>query len=60
MARQVRVFPLVHQGSGGPVAFLGSVLERLANDGRLATRVVRVPFAFQVGADEMLVVDLSA
>ena len=60
VARQVRVFPLVHQGSGGPVAFLGSVLERLANDGRLATRVVRVPFAFQVGADEMLVVDLSA
>jgi hypothetical protein len=53
VAIEVRVFPLVHQGSGEPVAFLGALRERLTG---LDTRVVTVPYAFQVGADEMLLV----
>ena len=52
VASEVRVFPLVHQGSGEPVAFLGALRGRLAG---LDARVVTVPYAFQVGADEMLV-----
>ncbi len=51
-ATEVRVVPLVHQGSGEPVAFLGALRERLTG---LHARVVTVPYAFQVGADEMLV-----
>jgi hypothetical protein len=53
VATEVRVFPLVHQGSGEPVAFLGALRERLTG---LDTRVVTVPYTFQVGADEMLLV----
>jgi hypothetical protein len=60
VAREVRVYPLVHQGSGGPVGFLASVRDRLADEGRLSTRLVPVPFRFQARADEMLVVDRSA
>lgn len=52
VATEVRVFPLVHQGSGEPVAFLGALRERLTG---LDARVVTVPYAFQVGADEMMV-----
>jgi hypothetical protein len=53
VATEARVFPLVHQGSGEPVAFLGALRERLTG---LDTRVVTVPYTFQVGADEMLFV----
>jgi hypothetical protein len=56
VAREVRVFPLVNQGSGDPVAFLGRLRDRLEAEAGFASRVVTVPFAFQVGADEMLVV----
>jgi len=53
MATEVRVFPLVHQGSGEPVGFLGALRERLTH---VETGIVTVPYAFQVGADEMLLV----
>lgn len=60
VAQEVRVYPLVHQGSGGPLAFLTSLRDRLAGEGPLSSRLVPVPFRFQVGAYEMLVVDRSA
>ncbi len=53
VATEVRVFPLVHQGSGEPVGFLGALRERLTH---VETGIVTVPYAFQVGADEMLLV----
>jgi hypothetical protein len=56
VALEVRVFPLVRQGSGDPVAFLGRLRDRLAAQAGVESRVVTVPFTFQVGADEMLVV----
>jgi SAM-dependent methyltransferase len=56
VAREVRVFPLVHQGSGEPVAFLGALRDRLSTAAGLDARVAPVPFEFKVGAHEMLVV----
>jgi SAM-dependent methyltransferase len=56
VAGEVRVFPLVHQGSGEAVGFLHSLRDRLAADSGLVTRVESVPYAFQLGGDEMLVV----
>ena len=53
VATEVRVFPLVHQGSGEAVGFLGALRERLTH---VETGIVTVPYAFQVGADEMLLV----
>ncbi|HEU4999583.1 MAG TPA: methyltransferase domain-containing protein [Lapillicoccus sp.] len=55
VAREVRVFPLLHQGAGEPVAFLPALRRGLAASG-LVTRVQKVRYAFQVGGDEMLVV----
>ncbi|MFC0627018.1 class I SAM-dependent methyltransferase [Kribbella deserti] len=49
---EVRVFPLVHQGAGEPVAFLPELLERLA----LPTEVRQVPYEFQRDANKMLVI----
>lgn len=54
VARQVRIFPLVVQGTGLGVPFLPHVLDRLRAQGHLA-EVVTVPYEFQRGADEMLV-----
>jgi len=51
--REVRVFPLVVQGSGGPVPFLGDVLEWLRAAG-LRPRLRDVPYRFQRGAHQML------
>lgn len=47
--REVRVFPLVVQGTGEPVEFL----DRLA--GELGAERRTVPYEFQVGANQMLV-----
>jgi hypothetical protein len=49
---EVRIFPLVKMGAGEPVEFLPSLLEEL--DG-VQTEIRKVPYEFQVGADEMLV-----
>ena len=53
--REVRVFPLVVQGTGEPVPFLGSLLDQLRAEGHDV--VVRdVPYEFQRGAHAMLVI----
>jgi len=49
---EVRVFPLVLQGAGKPVPFLAELLDRLG----LPAEIRKVPYEFQLGADEMLVV----
>jgi hypothetical protein len=56
VAAQVRVFPLVVQGNGAPVPFLDEVRSELAEDG-LQSEIKKVPYEFQRGADEMLVLD---
>ena len=56
VADEVRVFPLLHQGSGDPVGFLDALRDRLGAYAGLVTRVEKVHYAFQVGGDEMLVV----
>ena len=56
VAREVRVFPLLHQGAGQPIAFLTSLRRALEGDAGLATHIVAVPYAFQIGGHEMLVV----
>ncbi len=54
VAREVRVFPLVLQGTGDRVEFLPALLDRLRSEGRTAD-VRAVGYEFQVGASEMLV-----
>lgn len=54
VARELRVFPLVLQATGEPVPFLPGLLERLRDRGHRVD-VVPVPYEFQLGADEMLV-----
>ncbi|MEV4312056.1 methyltransferase domain-containing protein [Actinocrispum sp. NPDC049592] len=53
--REVRVFPLVVQGTGAPVPFLPRLLDELGP----AAEVVKVPFCFQRGADEMLRISIA-
>ncbi|WP_166348374.1 hypothetical protein [Phytoactinopolyspora limicola] len=53
--REVRVFPLVGQGTGDDVPFLAALMSRLGVDG-YTTDVRTVPYVFQRGAAEMLVV----
>lgn len=55
VARQVRVFPLVNQGTGRPVTFLPHLLGGLGHMGH-AVEIVSVPYAFQVDAGEMLTI----
>jgi hypothetical protein len=50
---EVRVFPLVQQGAGDPVPFLPEILDDL--DG-VTWEIRKVPYEFQAGADEMLVI----
>jgi len=53
--REVRVFPLVVQGTGEPVPLLGTLLDELRTDGHDV--VVRdVSYEFQRGAHAMLVI----
>jgi ubiquinone/menaquinone biosynthesis C-methylase UbiE len=49
---EVRIFPLVNQGAGEPVEFLPDLLEALRP---VTSEIRKVPYEFQVGADEMLV-----
>ena len=55
VAPQVRVFPLVVQATGDPVPFLPFLLDGLRRRGCRAD-VVDVPYEFQRGGSEMLVV----
>ena len=50
---EVRIFPLVLQGAGEPVGFLPELLEELEG---VTTEIRKVPYEFQVGADQMLVI----
>ncbi len=54
VAEEVRVFPLVLQGTGEPVEFLSNLRTRLHNECGITTEVVAVPYEFQVGARHML------
>lgn len=51
---EVRVFPLVVQGTGAPVPFLDE-LRRSMRESGIETELRRVPYEFQRGADTMLV-----
>ncbi|GAA1603388.1 MULTISPECIES: class I SAM-dependent methyltransferase [Kribbella] len=50
---EVRIFPLVLQGDGEPIAWLPELLESLEG---VTCEIRKVPYEFQVGANEMLVV----
>jgi hypothetical protein len=53
---EVRIFPLVMQGAGDSVPYLPELLEAL--DG-VTWEIRKVPYEFQVGANEMLVLTRS-
>lgn len=59
VAREVRVFPLVHQANAAPIPFLASLRSALEAEG-VACEIRRVPYEFQRGADEMLVLSAQA
>ena len=50
---EVRIFPLVLQGTGEPVPYLQDMLQTLED---VTWEIRKVPYEFQVGADEMLVI----
>jgi hypothetical protein len=56
--REVRVYPLVVQGTGDPVPFLDGLRADLHAAG-LPSTLQPVPYRFQRGADRMLVVDTT-
>jgi SAM-dependent methyltransferase len=49
---EVRIFPLVQQGAGEEVPYLAELLEDLRP---VRSEIRKVPYEFQVGADQMLV-----
>jgi hypothetical protein len=49
---EVRIFPLVQQGAGDQVTYLPELLEALQP---VRSEIRKVPYEFQVGADQMLV-----
>jgi SAM-dependent methyltransferase len=51
---EVRIFPTVVQKTGGAVPFLPALRAEFAARG-VSSRLAKVPYLFQVGADEMLV-----
>ena len=53
---EVRIFPLVQQGAGATIPWLPELLESL--DG-VTYEIRKVPYEFQVGADQMLVITRS-
>jgi SAM-dependent methyltransferase len=53
---EVRVYPLVIQGTGQPVAFLDDLRAGLRAAG-YRSRIQRVPYRFQKNADRMLVIE---
>lgn len=56
--REVRVFPLVVQGTGEPVPFLPELRAGLEQAGH-RTEIRTVPYRFQRGADQMLVISAT-
>lgn len=54
VATEVRVFPLVLQGTGEAVVFLPNLLDRLARGFGINTSIVSVDYEFQRGAHHML------
>ncbi len=54
VAAEVRVFPLVLQGSGGEVEFLPRLLAGLRDEHGVAAQVTEVSYEFQVGARHAL------
>jgi SAM-dependent methyltransferase len=54
--REVRIFPLVMQGTGGPVAFMDTLRDELHAAGH-PTHLRPVAFRFQRDADHMLLVE---
>ena len=54
VAEEVRVFPLVLQGSGQPVEFLPRLRAELHQSFGITSEIVTVPYEFQVGANHML------
>ena len=56
--RQVRVFPL-SDTTATPSPYLDRLRAALATDG-IPSRLARVPYHFQRGADTMLVLDVAA
>jgi SAM-dependent methyltransferase len=54
--REVRIYPLVVQGTGQPVAFLGDLRTELTAAG-YRSRILTVPYRFQKNADKMLVIE---
>jgi len=53
---EARVYPLVVQGTGQPVAFLDDLRAELRAAG-YRSRIQRVPYRFQQNADRMLVIE---
>jgi hypothetical protein len=51
--REVRIFPLVMQGAGEPVPYLQELLDALED---VTCTIRKVPYEFQAGANEMLVI----
>jgi SAM-dependent methyltransferase len=54
--REVRIFPVVVQGTGLPVAFLGRLRDELSAAGH-RSHLRSVPYRFQRGADQMLIIE---
>jgi len=54
VAEEVRVFPLVLQGTGQQVEFLPRLRARLRDGFGISSQIVSVPYEFQVGAHHML------
>lgn len=56
VSREVRIFPLVVQGTGEPVRYLDDLRADLEEAGH-RTAVTTVPYRFQRGADQMLLIE---
>jgi hypothetical protein len=54
VAAEVRVFPLVLQGSGEPVPFLPRLRHHLQADFGITSQISAVAYEFQIGANRML------
>jgi SAM-dependent methyltransferase len=56
--REVRIFPVVVQGTGEPVAFLDDLLAELRTTGH-HSHLRDVAYRFQRGADQMLLIEIA-
>lgn len=59
VGRQVRVFPLIDQAGGDRSALVDRLREALSGNG-IRSEIRHVDFEFQLGADQMLVLDRAA